>query len=120
MLLGVDVGGTFTDAVLAIDGRLITAKTPTTPGDQSEGVIAAIAAAAFVGAHGGVHRSDRARSPESPRALPAVCLAPCPADRARTEVRRARADDPRRSAARAERRRCGAARRRDWRGRTRR
>ena len=29
MLLGVDVGGTFTDAVLAFDGRLATAKAPT-------------------------------------------------------------------------------------------
>src|ERR1700741_2658971 len=45
MLLGVDVGGTFTDAVLAFDGRLVTAKAPTTPDDQSEGVMAAIQAA---------------------------------------------------------------------------
>src|SRR5579871_832745 len=45
MLIGVDVGGTFTDAVLAVDGRLITAKAPTTPDDQSEGVMAAIEAA---------------------------------------------------------------------------
>jgi N-methylhydantoinase A len=45
MLLGVDVGGTFTDAVLAFDGRIVTAKAPTTPGDQSEGVIAAVRAA---------------------------------------------------------------------------
>jgi N-methylhydantoinase A len=45
MLLGVDVGGTFTDAVLAFDGRVVTAKSPTTPRDQSEGVIAAIEAA---------------------------------------------------------------------------
>jgi N-methylhydantoinase A len=45
MLLGVDVGGTFTDAVLALDGRLITAKAPTTPSDQSEGVLAAVRAA---------------------------------------------------------------------------
>ena len=46
MLLGVDVGGTFTDAVLALpDGRLITAKAPSTPADQSEGVLAAIEAA---------------------------------------------------------------------------
>jgi N-methylhydantoinase A len=45
MLIGVDVGGTFTDAVLAWDGRLITAKAPTTPEDQSEGVMAAIEAA---------------------------------------------------------------------------
>ncbi|HUE28179.1 MAG TPA: hydantoinase/oxoprolinase family protein [Solirubrobacteraceae bacterium] len=44
MLLGVDVGGTFTDAVLAADGRLYTAKAPTTPADQSEGVLAAVQA----------------------------------------------------------------------------
>jgi N-methylhydantoinase A len=45
MLLGVDVGGTFTDAVVALDGRVVTAKAPTTPDDQSEGVIAATLAA---------------------------------------------------------------------------
>jgi N-methylhydantoinase A len=45
MLLGVDVGGTFTDAVLALDGRLVTAKARTTPEDQSEGVMTAITAA---------------------------------------------------------------------------
>jgi N-methylhydantoinase A len=45
MLLGVDVGGTFTDAVIAAGGRLITAKAPTTPHDQSEGVLAAVRAA---------------------------------------------------------------------------
>ena len=44
MLLGVDVGGTFTDAVVAVDGRLLTAKAPTTQDDQSEGVIAAVRA----------------------------------------------------------------------------
>ena len=44
MLLGVDVGGTFTDAVLSVDGQLITAKAPTTPEDQSEGVLAAVRA----------------------------------------------------------------------------
>jgi len=44
-LLGVDVGGTFTDAVLATGGRLVTAKAPTTPGDQSEGVMAAVGTA---------------------------------------------------------------------------
>ena len=45
MLIGVDVGGTFTDAVIALDGRVITAKAPSTPDDQSEGVLAAIEAA---------------------------------------------------------------------------
>jgi N-methylhydantoinase A len=45
VLLGVDVGGTFTDAVLATGGRLVTAKAPTTPDDQSEGVMAAVGAA---------------------------------------------------------------------------
>src|ERR1700738_283694 len=42
MLLGVDVGGTFTDAVLASQGQLVTAKAPSTPWDQSEGVLAAV------------------------------------------------------------------------------
>jgi len=44
MLLGVDVGGTFTDAVLLDDGTVHTAKVPTTPEDQSEGVMSAIGA----------------------------------------------------------------------------
>jgi N-methylhydantoinase A len=44
MLLGVDVGGTFTDAVL-LDGRAVhTAKVPTTPRQESEGVMRAVAA----------------------------------------------------------------------------
>jgi N-methylhydantoinase A len=45
--LGVDVGGTFTDVVILSDGRLITAKVPSTPSDQSEGVLAGVAAAGF-------------------------------------------------------------------------
>jgi N-methylhydantoinase A len=57
MFLGVDVGGTFTDAVLADleGGRILTAKSPTTPGDQSQGAIAAVEAVlarAGVGPHG--------------------------------------------------------------------
>src|SRR3954471_15420243 len=44
-LLGVDVGGTFTDAVLIAEGSVVTAKAPTTPRDQSEGVLAAVRAA---------------------------------------------------------------------------
>jgi N-methylhydantoinase A len=44
VLLGVDVGGTFTDAVLFDGDEVHTAKTPTTPGDESEGVLAAITA----------------------------------------------------------------------------
>jgi N-methylhydantoinase A/oxoprolinase/acetone carboxylase beta subunit len=51
MLLGVDVGGTFTDAVLVDGGRLITAKAPTTPQDQSRGVLDAVRAA-FAAADG--------------------------------------------------------------------
>src|SRR3954471_3564865 len=42
MLLGVDVGGTFTDAALLDGERLYTAKVPSTPEDQSRGVIAAV------------------------------------------------------------------------------
>jgi N-methylhydantoinase A len=42
MLLGVDVGGTFTDAALLDGDALHTAKVPSTPEDQSRGVIAAV------------------------------------------------------------------------------
>jgi N-methylhydantoinase A len=42
MLLGVDVGGTFTDAVLYDGEALWTAKAPTTPDDQSSGVLEAV------------------------------------------------------------------------------
>src|SRR3954471_22634312 len=45
MLLGVDVGGTFTDAALLDAARLISAKAPSTPKDQSEGVLDAVEAA---------------------------------------------------------------------------
>jgi N-methylhydantoinase A len=38
---GVDVGGTFTDLAALVDGRVVTAKVPSTPRDQSEGVMAA-------------------------------------------------------------------------------
>jgi N-methylhydantoinase A len=41
--IGVDVGGTFTDCVLLRpDGSLLLEKTPTTPEDQSDGVLAGI------------------------------------------------------------------------------
>ena len=42
MILGVDVGGTFTDAALLAGDRLVTGKSPTTPADQSEGVMNAV------------------------------------------------------------------------------
>ena len=44
MLLGVDVGGTFTDATLIEDGTVHTAKVPSTPGRETDGVMAAIEA----------------------------------------------------------------------------
>ncbi len=43
MLLGVDVGGTFTDAVLVGDGAAVhTAKVPSTPREQARGVLEAV------------------------------------------------------------------------------
>jgi N-methylhydantoinase A len=44
MLLGVDVGGTFTDAVLLDGGAVHTAKVPTTPREESTGVMHAVEA----------------------------------------------------------------------------
>ncbi|MSO79942.1 MAG: hypothetical protein EXQ79_10110, partial [Acidimicrobiia bacterium] len=41
--IGVDVGGTFTDVVaLREDGSVLLEKTPTTPADQSDGVMAGL------------------------------------------------------------------------------
>ncbi|MCB0871171.1 MAG: hydantoinase/oxoprolinase family protein [Solirubrobacterales bacterium] len=40
-ILGVDVGGTFTDAVLITDSGIFTGKSPTTPEDHSIGVLEA-------------------------------------------------------------------------------
>jgi N-methylhydantoinase A len=42
--LGVDVGGTFTDLMALSEGNLVTAKVPSTPKDQSVGVMNAIEA----------------------------------------------------------------------------
>ena len=42
MLLGVDVGGTFTDAVLISGSKLHTAKVPTTPAEPAEAVLQAV------------------------------------------------------------------------------
>ena len=44
MLLGVDVGGTFTDAVLLDGGAVHAAKVPTTPREESLGVMRAVEA----------------------------------------------------------------------------
>ncbi|MBA3630035.1 MAG: hydantoinase/oxoprolinase family protein, partial [Actinobacteria bacterium] len=43
--LGVDVGGTFTDLVALVGGEVKTAKVPSTPKDQSEGVMDSLKAA---------------------------------------------------------------------------
>ena len=45
MRIGVDVGGTFTDLVALGGGRVITAKVPSTPQDQSEGVMRCVRSA---------------------------------------------------------------------------
>ena len=51
--LGVDVGGTFTDLFLVNDedGRQFRVKTPSTPGDPSEGVLVGRAAHLREGRH---------------------------------------------------------------------
>ncbi|MEW6638713.1 MAG: hydantoinase/oxoprolinase N-terminal domain-containing protein, partial [Actinomycetota bacterium] len=43
--LGIDVGGTFTDLVALGGGDVVTAKVPSTPRDQSVGVMNAVEAA---------------------------------------------------------------------------
>ena len=41
--VGIDVGGTFTDLAALVDGRLVTAKVPSTPADQAAGVMDVLA-----------------------------------------------------------------------------
>ena len=65
MLLGVDVGGTFTDAALLDGDRLHTAKVPSTPDDQSRGVIAAIEE--VLGRAGAQRRGRRGLHPRDDR-----------------------------------------------------
>src|SRR2546428_3630077 len=46
-IIGIDTGGTFTDCVVMdADGRLVTAKAPSTPDDLSEGVMESLRVAA--------------------------------------------------------------------------
>lgn len=40
--VGVDVGGTFTDLVAIVEGEIVTAKVPSVPGAQAQGVAAAL------------------------------------------------------------------------------
>jgi N-methylhydantoinase A len=42
ILVGIDVGGTFTDFVLLQDGQVRIHKAPTTPADQSQGIVAGL------------------------------------------------------------------------------
>src|SRR3990172_2844872 len=43
MIVGIDVGGTFTDFVLVEDGRLSVYKRPSTPDDPARGVLEGLA-----------------------------------------------------------------------------
>ena len=38
-VVGIDVGGTFTDIAVLVDGRLTVHKLPSTPGDPSKGIL---------------------------------------------------------------------------------
>ena len=44
-IVGIDVGGTFTDIAILEDGRLQVHKLPSTPGDPSVGILKGVAEA---------------------------------------------------------------------------
>jgi N-methylhydantoinase A len=44
-IVGIDVGGTFTDIAVLVDGRLEVHKLPSTPGDPAEGILQGVAEA---------------------------------------------------------------------------
>ena len=70
--LGVDVGGTFTDVVLydSADQRVWLAKTPSTPHDQSVGVIEGIRLAADAGETSACPSSTRSSTARPSRRTP--------------------------------------------------
>lgn len=59
-LIGIDVGGTFTDFVLLEDGRIRVHKSPTTPDDQSRGIVAGLTEMGIAGAAEIVHGTTAA------------------------------------------------------------
>ena len=120
--VGVDVGGTFTDLVALDRGRVVTAKVPSTPEDQSRGCDAqprggrglrrggvrarddgrhqraarAPRRAHRARHHRGLPRPDRARAPGPPGALRPRGAPPRAARAARPALHRARAHGARR------------------------
>src|SRR6266568_2998982 len=44
-IVGVDIGGTFTDLVGCVDGRIVTSKTSTVPADPTRGVVESLSLA---------------------------------------------------------------------------
>jgi N-methylhydantoinase A len=77
MKVGIDVGGTFTDLfAFGADGRVVTSKVPSTPPEFSEGVLAALAAAAIAPAdiETLVHGSTIATNAVIERRLPATAF----------------------------------------------
>src|SRR3970282_680097 len=81
--LGIDVGGTFTDAVLVSDGTVTTAKVPTRR-RQEESVVQA--------AEAGGHKGGDRLPPGARPPLPPVRRSPTPARPPRALRRRARPD----------------------------
>ena len=110
--VGIDVGGTFTDLICVTpDGAVLLDKTPTTPDDQSVGVMTGIAPA----------RAARTgcRPPTSARRIDALVHGTTTADNTMIEMNGARHRAPRHRAATATRSRCaGCTRRRSGTRRT--
>ncbi|PKB65408.1 MAG: hypothetical protein BZY80_00290 [SAR202 cluster bacterium Io17-Chloro-G2] len=57
-VVGIDVGGTFTDIAVLEDGRLTVHKLPSTPGDPSKGILQGVAEACPEHVEGGVAEAD--------------------------------------------------------------
>ena len=144
-IVGVDIGGTFTDLVGCVDGRIVTSKTSTVPADPTRGVADSLALAhcempALVGAaarldhrhqhgagaQGRAHRADhharlprhlRDRPRQPDRGVQPVLPPAEAADSARADLRGHRADERQ---GRGARRRSTRPRCRRWRRRSRR
>jgi N-methylhydantoinase A/oxoprolinase/acetone carboxylase beta subunit len=82
ILIGVDIGGTFTDAVVVDRGHVTTAKVSTTPDDPSRGMIEGIGAAP---APGWWRRVDSPTCSSSPARRGPTCTGRAGTGRARCQ-----------------------------------
>lgn len=75
VLIGIDVGGTFTDFVIWRDGQLTVYKVPTTPEDQSKAIVQGLQDLGLLAGESHLHQAaDEARGSSTPDLPPVLSI----------------------------------------------